>query len=75
MQTDIWISYSNSTHFSDKFSYKILFISSYRLKDMNFARFTHLQQFSAKQRKSGTFLTETDLDGEADGRARELTRC
>jgi hypothetical protein len=25
---------SDSTHFSDKFSYKILFISSFGLKDM-----------------------------------------
>jgi hypothetical protein len=32
-------------HFSDKLSYKILFITSYGLRDMNFARCKHLQQF------------------------------
>jgi hypothetical protein len=61
-------------HFSDKLSYKIFCFSSYELKDMNLASFTNLQQFSAKQRKPETFLTGTDLDGEADERARELTR-
>jgi hypothetical protein len=40
------MTYSDSTHFSDKFSYKILCISSYRLKDTNFARYAHLQQYS-----------------------------
>jgi hypothetical protein len=48
MQTGVWMTYSDSTHFSDKFSYKILFISSYGLKDMNLASFKHLQQFSEK---------------------------
>jgi hypothetical protein len=28
----------NSMHFSDKLSYKILFITSYGLKDINFVR-------------------------------------
>jgi hypothetical protein len=42
MQTWIWMSYSNSMHFSDKLSYKILFILSYRLKDMNFANWLHV---------------------------------
>jgi hypothetical protein len=68
------MAYSDFTHFSDKISYKILCFSSYGLEDMNLASFTHSQQFSAKQRKRETFLTETDLDGEADERARELTR-
>jgi hypothetical protein len=36
------MSYSDSTHFSDKLSYKILFISSYHLKGMNYARFNYL---------------------------------
>jgi hypothetical protein len=74
MQTSLWIAYSDSTYFSEQLSYKILHISSYELKDMNLASFTHLQQFSAKWRKPKTFLTGTDLDGEADERARELTR-
>jgi hypothetical protein len=44
MQTKIWMSYSNSMHFSDKLSYKILFISSYGLKDLNLANFAHFQE-------------------------------
>jgi hypothetical protein len=56
MQTSILMTYLDSTHFSDKFSYKILFISNYSLKDTNRARFKHLQQYLAKQRKPGTFL-------------------
>jgi hypothetical protein len=39
MQTVAWMAFSDSTHFSDKISYKILFISIYQSKDMNFARF------------------------------------
>jgi hypothetical protein len=42
------MAYSDSLHFSNKISYKILFILSYGLKDKNFARYTHLQQFSEK---------------------------
>jgi hypothetical protein len=48
MQTDIWMVYSDSTHFSDEFSYKILCFSSYQLKDMILARFEHLQQIFLK---------------------------
>jgi hypothetical protein len=44
MQTGIWMSYSDCTHFSDKLSYKILFISSYGLEVINFARLTYLQE-------------------------------
>jgi hypothetical protein len=55
MQTGIWMTYSDSTHFFDKFSYKILFILNYRLKDINLASFKHLQQFSEKQRTSWVF--------------------
>jgi hypothetical protein len=36
------MAYSDSMHFSDKLSYKILFISSYGLEDMIYARFTHI---------------------------------
>jgi hypothetical protein len=39
MQTVVWMTYSDSTHFSDKLSYKILCISSYGLKDMIYTRF------------------------------------
>jgi hypothetical protein len=67
MQTGIWMTYLDSTHFSDKFSYKILFISSYHLKDINFASFAYLREFLEKQRKrvagggGGTFNTVGEL--------------
>jgi hypothetical protein len=51
MQTSIWMIYLDSTHFSDKFSYKILFISSYGLQDMNLARFAYLQEFWKTERE------------------------
>jgi hypothetical protein len=49
MQTGIWMTNLDSTHFSDKFSYKILFIPSNGLKDMIFAICT----FAAIFRKTG----------------------
>jgi hypothetical protein len=55
MQTRAWMSYSDSTHFSDKFSYKILFISNYHLKVINFASLTYLQEFFRKQRNKWIF--------------------
>jgi hypothetical protein len=55
MQIGKWMSYSYSSHFSDKFSYKILFISSFGVKDMNLAISAHLQQFSVKQIFRGDF--------------------
>jgi hypothetical protein len=48
MQTGLWMAYSDSTHFFDEFSYKILYFSSYQLKDMILARFEHLQQIFLK---------------------------
>jgi hypothetical protein len=51
MQTGLWMAYLDSTHFSDKISYKILFIPSYGLKDMNLARITYLQEFSEKRKR------------------------
>jgi hypothetical protein len=59
MQTVEWMSYSGSSHFSDKLSYKILFISNYGLKDINFARFKYSQEFSAKQKTAGLKLGRT----------------
>jgi hypothetical protein len=44
--------YLDSTHFSDKISYKILFISSYGSKDMNLPRFAYLQDFSEKKNRN-----------------------
>jgi hypothetical protein len=46
MQTGKWMSYSDSSHFSNKLLYKILFIPSYGLKDTDLARITHFLQFS-----------------------------
>jgi hypothetical protein len=48
MQTGVWMTYSGSSPFSDKISYKILYFSSYQLKDMILARFEHLQQIFLK---------------------------
>jgi hypothetical protein len=64
MQTGLWMVYSNSMHFSDKLSYKILFISSYRLKDINLARLKYLQEFSEKKRE---VETGPDLSPIGDG--------
>jgi hypothetical protein len=57
MQTGIWMAYSNSMHFSDQLSYKILFISTYGLEDMILARFKYLQEFSEKKQKTGPDLS------------------
>jgi hypothetical protein len=66
------MAYSNSMHFSNKLSYKILCFLSYQLKDMILARFEHLQQFLEKQIKGRIFLTEGNqpesLTGGAKGR-------
>jgi hypothetical protein len=51
------MTYLDSTYFSDKFSYKILFILSYQLKDINFASFAYLQEFLEKQRKRGELFS------------------
>jgi hypothetical protein len=45
MQMDTWMAYSDSTHSSEEFSYKTLFISSYGLEDMNLARFNICSNF------------------------------
>jgi hypothetical protein len=52
MQTNIWMVYSDSMHFSDQLSYKILFIPSYGLKDMNLPRFAYLQEFGEKKNRN-----------------------
>jgi hypothetical protein len=51
MQTGIWMAYSDSTHFSDPKTYKILFIPSYGLKDINLAKFAYLQEFQKTERE------------------------
>jgi hypothetical protein len=49
------MTYSDSMQFSDKLSYKILFIQSYGPKDINFASLTHLQEFSEKLNAAASF--------------------
>jgi hypothetical protein len=68
MQTGIWMAYLDSTYFSDKFSYKILFISSYGLKDINYARFKYLQEFSEIKTEIGLVETAPDLSLKGDGK-------
>jgi hypothetical protein len=77
MLTGKWILYSDSTHFSDKNSYKIHFIPSYGLKDMNFARLKHLQDFFQKTAKMvGLFSPRKIPARVADrrGRAADIAR-
>jgi hypothetical protein len=50
MQTEVWMSYPDSMHFSDKLSYKIHFIPSYGSKDINFARVEQILPFFRKQK-------------------------
>jgi hypothetical protein len=46
MQTIAWMAFSDSTHFSDKNTYKIPFISSYGLEDTNLTSFKRFLKFS-----------------------------
>jgi hypothetical protein len=66
MQTVVWMTYSDSTHFSDKLSYKIHFIPSYHLKDMNFGSFKLLQEFQKNREELRIFLTHTELAAKAE---------
>jgi hypothetical protein len=73
MQTDIWMAFSDSTHFSEQLSYKILFISSYSLKDKNFASLDHFPAIlKKKQEWVWACLTERLLaiDNDARGQVR-----
>jgi hypothetical protein len=67
MQTDIWMVYSGSIHFSDKLSYKILFVSSYGLKDINYARCKYLQEFQKTKQKKNWKAVGPDLSPIGDG--------
>jgi hypothetical protein len=49
------MAYLASTHFSDKFSYKILFISSYQSKDMNYATLEQILPFSQNRNRTRNF--------------------
>jgi hypothetical protein len=49
------MAYLDSTHFSDPKTYKTLFIPTYGLEDINFARLTCLQDFSEKQKTAAGF--------------------
>jgi hypothetical protein len=68
MQTGLWMAYLDSKHFSDKISYKILFIPSYGLKDTNFAGCKYLQEFQkTKQKKKNWKAVGPDLSPIGDG--------
>jgi hypothetical protein len=57
------MAYSDSMHFSDKLSYKILCFSSYGLKDMKNTRFTNLQEFQKiEERRKKTTRAESGAD-------------
>jgi hypothetical protein len=61
IETSIWMSYSDSTHFFDKLSYKILFVLNYGLRE--------------NREFTGAFRTEANLARVADRRGRgALTR-
>jgi hypothetical protein len=66
--------YSDSSHFSDKFSYKILLISSYQSKDTNFARLEQILPFFRKQKNGRSFLTEGTQPGSLTCGADAMTR-
>jgi hypothetical protein len=71
-QQQAWMAYSCSVHFSEQLSYRKHFIPSYRLKDMNFARYRHFLGFWIKQKKAGTFLTKEQLAQVTDARDQAL---
>jgi hypothetical protein len=49
------MAYLDSTQFPDKLSYKILFVLSYGLEDINFASFKHFLQFSENRKEPELF--------------------
>jgi hypothetical protein len=57
---------SDSTHFSDKNSYKTHFVPSYSLEDMNFGSFKHLQEFQKNREELRIFLTHRELAAKAE---------
>jgi hypothetical protein len=63
------MSNSDSTHFSDPKTYKILCIPSYGLEDMNLARFKYLQEFLGEKKTEKLKLGRTLLASETKGRA------
>jgi hypothetical protein len=72
MQQQEWMAYLDSSCFSDQVSYTTLFISSYHLKDINFASFKHFLPFSRKtEKKLRRFSPRWKLAWAADVRARE----
>jgi hypothetical protein len=54
------MTYSDSIHFSDPKTYKILCIPSYGLEDMIYARFKYLQQFFQKNREGLELFSPTE---------------
>jgi hypothetical protein len=62
--------YLDCAYFSDKLLYKILFVSSYGLKDINFASFKHFLEFYSKTEVLGASGTEAHLARDTDARVR-----
>jgi hypothetical protein len=61
------MAYSNSTHFSDQNSYKILFIPSYHSKDINLKRYKHsLEFFRNRERWDSSHQNEASYQAGAD---------
>jgi hypothetical protein len=46
--------------FSDQFSYKTHFISSYRLEDIIYTRYKHFLEFLENREKGKVFLTQAE---------------
>jgi hypothetical protein len=55
MQIDMWMLYSDSSHFSEQLSYIKHFISSYGSKVINFTRFKHFLQFQHNPKRVELF--------------------
>jgi hypothetical protein len=67
------MTYSCSLYFSDQFSYKILFIWSYGLRDMNFPSYNTRYAKQSKRETNGQGSTGPDLADAATARGWERT--
>jgi hypothetical protein len=55
MQTDVCMTYSCSSHFSEQLLYITLLISSYSLEDIDFTRYEHFCNFSENKGRTRLF--------------------
>jgi hypothetical protein len=60
VQQQAWMAYSDSSYFSDRFSYIKHFYLNYRLKDMNYQSFMHFPEILQNREKRKTFLTQAE---------------